>query len=171
MMALKGVFGSLRKWSMTAVTAIIASGLTLIATSYMDFLKTNHSIAVSDFENLNATSTELYQLLLAYSNMARTGAPVDEITQRRFAEAVLKLDSEARVISMRDPRAKEEFSEYENALLSLKEAADHLQGPLNGKEFVESASRYLVAQSKFMSTILQAQESFFSGILDASARR
>jgi hypothetical protein len=165
MMPLKEVLASLKTWVIAAVAVIVGSVLTLLATSYVDFQKTNHSIAMEDFDKLNTTATELYQILLAYSNKARTGVPVDDITQRRFAEVVLKLDAEARINYMREPGTQKEFTEYENALVSLKEAADNLQGPLNGKGFVETISRYFVAQTKFTSEILKAQRSFINDVL------
>jgi hypothetical protein len=154
---LKGVFS----YAATLLAGIVIGVFT---NSYVGFIEHNRTVIEDQFGAYKDTSSELLQLLDSYSTRARTGAKVDEETQKHFRQALLKVYSQAEAIEKREPRVHDEFADYAKSLLGLRDAASDFSGPLDARKFVEATSDYLHARSRFESKVTNLQRSYLQSL-------
>lgn len=151
-------------WMSTVLVAVFSALAGSVGTSYFGVLQQNRSAVEIDFTQLKRTTGEFFQLMDIYSNRARTGSDVDSETSAKFRKAILKLYSDAQNIADRDGRVGPEFRKYSSALTALDEAAKQMRGPKDAKRFVEAASDYYDAETKFTAKVAYLQRSFFRSI-------
>jgi len=96
----------LHKFGAYIATAVITAVLTIWGGSYVNFLQQNRAVIENDFTLFKASSAEMLQALGAYTERARTGAPIDSESRQRFRNGLLKLHSEAEAIAKREPRPR-----------------------------------------------------------------
>ena len=141
------------------VGGIVLAGIN----SYLSFTDHKRATVETEYNQLRGTSDELYQLLDAYAAKARSGATVDEGTERKFRQTLLKAYNEAEDVARKEPRAKDEFAEYAKSLILLREAAE-FAGPLDARKFVEATSQYIDAKSRLEKKINSIQGNYWRSI-------
>lgn len=154
------LYEKIKPYISTAVSVIFGVIIGAFGNSYVGFIEHNRTVIEDQFGSFRDTSSELLQLLDGYSVRARTGAKIDEETQKKFREALLKAYDQAESIAKREPRVHDEFADYARSLLELRDAANDFTGPLDARKFVEATSDYLHANSKFESKIVNLQTSY-----------
>jgi hypothetical protein len=146
------------------VVGVASSGLTLVASSYVNFINHNRAVIEADYSDLKKSASAFFQLLDSYSLRARTGAEVDDQTRAQFRATALRLYNEAANIAKREPRVKTEFTNYAERLLALQQIANEFKGPTDAKKFVEATSEYLNAEERFTHKVSGLQRSFIKSI-------
>jgi len=152
------------RWLKTSMIALFSAIIGAIGTSYINFTQQNRAVVETDFGILKNSSTELFQLLDAYSKRARLGEKVDDATATRFRLTLLKLYNEADSITKREPRVQPEFTAYAQSLIILRDAAADLHGPLDAKKFVEATSDYFEAEAKFTRKVSDLQRNYLKSL-------
>ena len=149
-------------WLRLTFTAFAGGVIAATLTSYVNVRLQTRTAVESDFTQFKSTSADLFQILSEYSKQATGVKPVSADIQIKLNNDMLMLFKVGDSIASRKPALRPDFDEYERRLFQLKQAAEELKGPADGKKFVEATAFYLDAEQQFKEKINSQQNGYFS---------
>lgn len=144
------------------VWGVVAPFAGYVGHDFLTYRSEQRTAIRSDYGQVQTQASLIQTQLLDLSQSALGHRPPptsDELAALRTN--MNHLYATAQQVQRRVPMAKGELDEYGSAMVRLQQSAEVLQGPLNGKMFVEAVGNYFVAQDNFNKKITDAESCFF----------
>jgi Na+-transporting NADH:ubiquinone oxidoreductase subunit NqrC len=132
-----------------------------VTNDVVNFRTSQRELLKAEFSQTMETAKLVDKQLGLLSAVAVGNSKKNPELVKQLEDNVRALFADANSITKRVPKAKQHFDEYSDAMVQLKDAAENLSGPADGKQFVEAVSVYYVAKEHFEQAIIDNQGSYF----------
>lgn len=154
--------GTATKWLGKAAFPAVTAVLGFMAHDFVDFRNKQIDATRVAIEQSRTANDAIHNFLSKYANIALKGGAISDADRTAFSEALNKAYSQAHRVSLRVPAIESTLSEYDAALVALKQASDELKGPASGRAFVEATSRYLAAEAAMEKASERHQQNYLT---------
>ena len=144
------------------VGAILSTGLLgglggAVLTDFSNFRTANREFLKGQAEASQQADQDLINILRKFSDKARGRASTTDDDLKKLKENVGKSFLVASSLSERMPALKDDFTHYADALVQVQKSAEKLNGPADGKPFVEAISNYADKRDAFKRNVSSLQ--------------
>lgn len=155
-----GLAAKIPGWFRNAALGTLAFAAGFVTNYYVDYRNTYVAALNSNYEHFDKASQDIRNTLRVFADVSRGNKlKSDEYVadlQMKLLEAVGKVED----LSRRVDGGSQFVRSYQDAAVNLRNAAEMLEGPLNGKVMVDAVNDFLLAENRVRDTVLQEYNSF-----------
>lgn len=134
--------GLLRDYWKTALIAVVSAVFGVMITDLKNFRDANREIVKRQIEASEKADHDMNAILQKFANSALGKSSTNADDLQTLKSTVQDSFTATERLKNYFPEVANEVNELGEALVSLQKSAETLGGPANGKQFVESVSRY-----------------------------
>lgn len=152
--AIKRLFREHWLAALTGVVGLVVGGL---SSDYASFRAANREALKKQIGASEKADHDMNLVLQKFADKALGKSTTSPEDLQALKSTVQDSFAAAERLRNHFPDAKHEVDEFADALVRLQKSAENLSGPANGKDFVESVSKYYATQKNLSSRIAGAQ--------------
>jgi hypothetical protein len=143
-----------------ALGTVLGFAAGYIWTDFNSFRDHNRQLVAQEMVNVQQSAETISVLLHKFADHARGVREVDQDTVDELRSVLSRLLDHASTLKNRVPSSEPEFEEFAGAMVTLKNTAEAMEGPLDGQDFVEAVSEFYRAKDEFERAIIRDQSEY-----------